>query len=283
MRSDMRLLVAGIITFCFLPELFPQPEGYYDPAIGKSGEQLKSILHELIDEHKALSYAALWSALLDTDEDPSDPNRFLLIYTGRSLLKTQVYPDWNREHVWAKSHGGFDNDPPAGTDLHHIKPSDVSVNTDRGNKDFDFCSETGTRHSEATDCYYTSYAWEPGDNIKGDVARMMFYMAVRYNGDTAGEPDLELREDIPTSGPYFGRLSSLLVWHNLDPPDAFEIRRNNRIYEAYQGNRNPFIDHPEFAELIWTGSVEQDTIAPVIDSLSVINESLITVYYSEDV
>ena len=80
----------------------------------------------------------------------------------------------------------FGDSPPCGTDLHHMKPEDASVNSDRGNKDFD---NGGVQHPEATGCYYDSDSWEPRDAVKGDVARMIFYMEVRYEGDN-GEPDL---------------------------------------------------------------------------------------------
>jgi endonuclease I len=167
------------------------------------------------------------------------------LYTGRSQGKDTFgggADDWNREHVWAKSHGDFGNDPPCGTDAHHMRPTDASVNSARGNKDFD---NGGIQHSEATGCYYTEYTWEPRDEVKGDVARMIFYMEVRYEGDN-GELDLEVVDWVNSApDPEHGKFSTLYEWHQQDPPDAFEINRNEVIY-SYQGNRNPFIDHPEF-------------------------------------
>ena len=236
------------------------PDGYYSTASGLSGEELKTALHDIIDDHQEQSYSALWDILIESDEDPQNSDNFILIYTGRSLSKSSTYPDWNREHIWAKSHGDFDNDPPAGTDAHHIRPCDVSVNSDRGNLDFD---NGGNRHSEATGCYYDSDSWEPRDDVKGDIARMMFYMSVRYEGDISGEPDLELKDTLPTSGPYFGKLSTLLEWHKSDTADAFERNRNNVIY-GYQNNRNPFIDHPDFVEKIWGDTPTR--VNPVIKS-----------------
>ncbi|NOZ46475.1 MAG: T9SS type A sorting domain-containing protein, partial [Chlorobi bacterium] len=230
------------------------PDGYYDNAEGLSGDALKSALHNIIKNHTELSYNALRDYILKaSDEDPNNSNNVILLYTGRSQSKSSFGGDpneWNREHVWAKSHGGFGNDPPAGTDAHHIRPSDVSVNSDRSSKDFD---EGGTQHSEATGCYYTSNTWEPRDAVKGDVARMMFYMSVRYEGDNS-EPDLELVNAVGTSGPEFGNLATLLNWNEQDPVDEFESHRNEVIY-SYQHNRNPFIDHPEYAALIWGEAV----------------------------
>ncbi|WP_255298598.1 endonuclease I family protein [Brevibacillus dissolubilis] len=225
---------------------------YYQTAYGKTGTALKSALHNIIDDHKKLSYDSLWAALRDTDEDPNNPNNVILLYTGRSQSKLTnggLVNDWNREHVWAKSHGGFGETAGAGTDLHHIRPADVSVNSARGNLDFD---NGGVYHSEATLCRYDSDSWEPRDAVKGDVARMLLYMAVRYEGDVSGEPNLEMKDAVNTgTAPYHGKLSTLLQWHLQDPVDSFEMRRNNIIYTKYQGNRNPFIDHPEWVDLIW--------------------------------
>lgn len=226
------------------------PPGYYDEAMGLTGNELRQALHGIIDDHIEYSYDQIKSILQETDEDPDNSNNVILLYTGRSQAKSTFGggpDDWNREHVWAKSHGGFGNTPPCGTDVHHIRPTDASVNSDRGNKDFD---NGGQQHPEATGCYFTEYTWEPRDEVKGDVARMILYMDVRYEGGS-GEPDLTAVDAINTSPyPEHGRLSAMLEWHTSDPPDAFEMDRNNVIY-SYQQNRNPFIDHPEFVEYIW--------------------------------
>ncbi|TYS67661.1 ribonuclease [Sutcliffiella horikoshii] len=229
----------------------PSYDSYYSSAEGKTGSALKTALHNIIDDHQTLSYDAVWDALRNTDEDPANANNVLLLYTGRSQSKFMNgggVNDWNREHVWAKSHGDFGTTQGPGTDLHHLRPTDVTVNSSRGNLDFD---NGGSQHSEAPGNYYDSDSWEPRDEVKGDVARMIFYMAVRYEGDS-GELDLEINNYVNNgSAPYHGKLSVLLQWHAEDPVDAREIRRNNIIFENYQGNRNPFIDHPEFAEMIW--------------------------------
>ncbi|MBN8203010.1 endonuclease [Bacillus sp. NTK034] len=229
----------------------PEPGGYYDAANGKTGEDLKTALHTIIDDHTEISYSNVWEALRETDEDPANPNNVILLYTGRSQGKFtngSGVNDWNREHVWAKSHGDFGTAMGAGTDLHHLRPTDASVNSSRGNLDFD---DGGTQHSEALGNYYDSDSWEPRDTVKGDVARMLFYMAVRYEGDS-GEVDLELNNQVNNgSAPYHGKMSVLLEWHKEDPVDDNERRRNEIIYSDYQHNRNPFIDHPEWASAIW--------------------------------
>ncbi len=269
MKKIFLLLLIASIAFSAIPD------GYYDNASGLSGTALKAALHNIIDGHTEKTYDFLWIGLRYTDEDPNNSSNFILIYTGRSLSKTQAYPDWNREHVWAKSHGDFGNVPPCGTDMHHLRPSDVSVNGDRGNKDFD---NGGTQHSEATGCYYDSDSWEPRDEVKGDIARSMLYMTVRYEGDS-GELDLELVDYTGTSGPNFGKLSTLLAWHIQDPVSDFESTRNDRVY-SYQNNRNPFIDHPEYVSYIFGGEVPSDLSAPVAASASNIDLTSFTANWS---
>ena len=166
---------------------------------------------------------------------------------------------WNREHVWAKSYGNFGTRIGAGTDVHHIRAEDVSTNSARNNRSFDesevqYIDESGN-YSGTTRSFTseTSWTWEPRDEVKGDVARMLFYMAVRYEGDD-DEPDLELVNiivDKKSKAPNLGKLSTLLKWHREDPVDNYERYRNFIIYEKYQRNRNPFIDHPEFVSKIW--------------------------------
>jgi endonuclease I len=231
--------------------LSPYDTSYYKTAIGKTGANLKSTLNGIISNNTKLSYDAVWNALKDTDEDPKNSNNVILLYTGRSQSKNtngSGIDNWNREHVWAKSHGNFGTSTGAGTDIHHLRATDVSVNSTRGNLDFD---EGGTPDKEATECKYDSDSWEPRDSVKGDVARMIFYMAVRYEGNN-GEPDLELRDQVNNgTAPYFGKLSTLIKWNAQDPVDTTEMRRNDIIYNKYQHNRNPFIDHPEWVNQIW--------------------------------
>lgn len=227
----------------------PAPDEYYDTAEGLQGEALKAELHEIIDGHTELSYSQVWDALKITDEDPNNPNNVLLLYTGESRSKSLNggnVGDWNREHTWAKSHGGFGTARGAGTDIHHLRPTDVQVNGLRGNLDFDY---GGSAVSGCDGCLRTATSWEPPDEVKGDVARMLFYMAVRYeSGDAV---DLELNDLVNNgSTPYHGKISVLLEWHEQDPVSAWEQQRNEKI-EDIQGNRNPFVDYPEWAESIW--------------------------------
>ncbi len=223
-------------------------QGYYAGAGGLSGDDLKLFLHELIDDHTVKSYGDLRDLLQVSDEDPNNPDNVILLYTGVSVSSTWDYgATWNREHVWPRSHGDLEDfGGPAFSDMHHIRPSNPYVNGDRSNLDFDM---GGSLVPRTDDCFKDGDSFEPRDEVKGDVARMIFYMAVRYEGDS-GELDLEINELVNNSGPYMGLLSVLIEWHLNDLPDTFELNRNEVIY-GYQGNRNPFIDNPEFVELIW--------------------------------
>jgi len=224
---------------------------YYLPAIGKSGTALRTSLNQIIRTNTKLTYEQVWDALKLTDQDPNNSNNVILLYSGTSRAKSLNGgdpDDWNREHVWAKSHGDFGTATGPGTDIHHLRPTDVTVNSDRGNKDFDL---GGTQSTEAPGNYTDSDSWEPRNADKGDVARMIFYMAIRYEGND-GYPDLEVNESTSNgTNPYIGKLSVLKQWNLQDPPSAFEKRRNQVIYDTYQHNRNPFIDHPEWVASIW--------------------------------
>ncbi|MFO7897327.1 MAG: endonuclease [Candidatus Cloacimonadales bacterium] len=249
MKNTLKFQIILIILLLGNLLLADIPEGYYDTAAGLSGDALQSALNNIIDNHNELSYSDLWNAICDTDQDPDNSSNVILLYTGWSVTNAG-YPTWNREHTWAKSHGDFGNTAPCGTDLHHIRPTDPDVNSARGNLDFD---NGGTQHPIATGCYYDDDSWEPRDEVKGDVARMIFYMATRYAGEN-GEPNLTVVDEVDTyPAAEHGKLSTLLEWNLQDPPDEFEMTRNDRIFENWQGNRNPFVDHPEFASYIWGG------------------------------
>lgn len=225
---------------------------YYKNAVGKTGTSLKSSLHTIISANVSkISYSAVWNALKVTDQDPNNSSNVILLYSGVSRSKSLNggdVGDWNREHVWAKSHGDFGEVTGPGTDLHHLRPADVTVNSIRGNKDFD---NGGSTVSGGGGSLTDSDSFEPRDADKGDVARMILYMAVRYDGGD-GFADLEPNEKVNNgSAPYIGKLSVLKQWNDEDPPSAFEEKRNQVIYDSYQHNRNPFIDHPEWVDAIW--------------------------------
>ncbi|MGV8830025.1 MAG: endonuclease [Breznakibacter sp.] len=163
----------------------------------------------------------------------------------------------------------------------YLKPENDNINATRSNLFFDEGGNPVFYEGKATGCFKNSsrYTFEPRDEVKGDVARMIMYMAVRYEGEN-GEPDLEMTETIyndTDKQPFMGVKSTLLKWHKQDPVSEFEQVRNNHVF-TFQGNRNPFIDHPEFASLIWepTTSVPEttnDEILITINKTSIIINS----------
>ncbi|MDY0152247.1 MAG: endonuclease, partial [Candidatus Cloacimonas sp.] len=234
--------------------------GYYD-SISGYGAELKTELHNLIrtSHLNQFSYSAVWQQLQYTDEDSLNANNVIETYTGWSVPKNfygSGVTQWNREHTWSVSHGGFETNRPAGTDLHHLRPCDVTVNSAKSNRDFDLGgipyvdASPYADYNATTGCNTDADSWEPRTVEKGDIARMLLYMATRYEGTDTGY-NLEMQDLTPTVGSYYGKLSTLLQWHYDDPPDSWERRRNDRIQER-QGNRNPFIDHPEYVTAIWT-------------------------------
>ncbi|MCB8994147.1 MAG: endonuclease [Bacteroidales bacterium] len=266
MKRDLqRFSMMFIYLLLFVSGIFAQaPAGYYTPAEGLSGDQLKAALHNIIKGHKTFPYTSgstdVWDILKLSDQDPANSANVILFYTGWSVNAAQEYAGgagWNREHVWAKSHGPFSEDVQGpGTDCHHLRPADISVNSARNNRYFDYADKEYLDGGVPTGCKTSSTrdVWEPRDGQKGDVAREIFYMATRYEGDD-GFPDLEVVDYIPPvdASPLFGVLSTLIEWNQLDPVDSFEMHRNNVVY-SFQKNRNPFIDHPEYVNLIWMPS-----------------------------
>jgi len=266
MLPEKYFLKLSLVMFLFPAILISgparEPDGYYSGVRGLTGTSLKQKLNRIISEQVSLPYSGsstdTWDVLKETEKDPEKKNHILLFYTGWSVAAAQEFNNgkgWNREHIWARSHGQFDTGAGVGTDLHNLRPSDISVNAARNNYDFDDGGTLYTDKDGPTLCRSDADSWEPPGYLKGDVARTLFYMAVRYEGRN-GEPDLELVDAVNTFGMnkngkgYFGKLSTLLRWHRSDPVDNYERRRNDIVY-LYQKNRNPFIDHPEFVQLIW--------------------------------
>ncbi len=254
----------GSQSYFYLTIMSPRSDSYYSTiSASLEGSALKNALYNLIKGHTKYPYTDnstdLWDILSDADEDPNNPDNVIGVYSGFSIYK---YPsitqsgtsyNWNREHVWAKSHGNFGTDIGAGTDAHHLRAENANVNSIKNNLDFDM---GGNLLPGTTNCYYDNDSFEPRNEVKGDVARMIFYMATRYQGEN-GEPFLAVLDAVNTSPagePYHGKLSTLLQWNAQDLPDAYEINRNNIIY-SYQNNRNPYIDHPEYVYKIWGGPV----------------------------
>lgn len=235
------------------------PTGYYDGVdLNASADEFKLDLYEIISEgYVKHSYSYNNTVLKYTDPDPNVDGNIICLYTGQSYASGV----WNKEHVWAKSHGfpesGYSSSEPY-SDAHHLRPTLISINSTRSSLDF---GEVGSSYS--SDDYgnkWSSSCFEPRDEVKGDVARMMFYMTVRYGAAT--QFNLQLVNDSVTSGSSlngkFGNLQTLLKWHYEDPVSKEEIYRNNVIYDMFQKNRNPFIDHPEYVDIAYPSSYSSD-------------------------
>jgi len=262
-----RTILILSFVLCLTLKTFGQvPDGYYDAAQGLTGDNLKTALHNIIKGHKEFPYSSsstdVWDILKEADRDPNNSAMVIGIYSNFSMDAAKEFDNnagWNREHVWAKSRGDFGTSEGAGTDAHHLRAADISTNSARNNRNFDnapnqYIDGSGN-YSGPTDSYTsnTDWVWEPRDEVKGDVARMIFYMATRYEGDS-GEPDLELTETLLNNtdkSPIHGKMSVLLAWHLADPVSTAEQNRNDIVY-GFQNNRNPFIDHPEYVCEIYT-------------------------------
>lgn len=234
------------------------PDGYYDGTDGLTGEELKNKLHQISSGHTVRAYGEFRDTILpDLDEDPDNEDHIILFYKNASIPKQNFAsnnePDfWNREHTWPSSHGFSDNSDTAYTDVHNLRPSDATVNVSKSNKDFEDIEDIAeNEEGEAPDTYTDEDFFEPRDAIKGDVARILFYMDMRYESSRL---DLDLVDRATYTGdPELGVLSTLIKWHEDDPVDQYEIDRHEKAY-GYQGNRNPFIDHPEWVAEVWGSS-----------------------------
>ncbi len=218
------------------------------------GSTLKSSLRTLISKQT-------YTASYDDCKDPSivkktDGNasgtKIVLFWSDIEVATTwDGGTTWNREHVWPQSQGWFKTSG-AGSDLHHIRPSDPSVNSSHNNNPYgvvstnDYCHTSTTNGSVTIDAKCKGGVFEPGDDKKGDTARIIFYLLVRYS-----ESDSYPITNVATS------MDLLLEWNSLDPVDESEQRRNEAVYDI-QGNRNPFIDDSFYADLIWGGAKPSD-------------------------
>lgn len=231
---------------------------YYLSMSGHLDHTFKTTLHTLLkNTHKTqLSYTpGVWDALKKIDEDPNNQENILCIYTGRSIPKANQDKGssgtniWNREHMWPNSHGFSSKDYAAYTDIHHLFASEKNINATRGNKDFNYV-ENG--NSDSYGNKWNSTFFEPRDEVKGDIARAMFYMVVRYADPN--ELVLSLVNQTTSSSSnktgQLGYLNVLLQWHKMDPVSEKEKQRNEIIY-SLQGNRNPFIDYPDWVNLLY--------------------------------
>lgn len=224
------------------------PEGYYKRVnLNDDPEVIKETLGQIISANYVKhSYKENNTVLKYTDPDPKGSGKAICIYSGRALESGA----WNKEHVWAKSHGFPNESYEPYCDAHHLRPSTTKINSTRSNKDF---GEVPNATPDAYGNKTNNDLFEPRDEVKGDIARMMFYMETRYGSNT--KYNLKLVNSQTTSASdlngRFGNLETLIKWHYDDPVSKEEIYRNNVIFDNYQHNRNPYIDHPEYVDYVY--------------------------------
>ncbi|MEO7200470.1 MAG: endonuclease, partial [Dokdonella sp.] len=294
--------------------------GYYGQVNTSDPGQLRCSLHTTIRGHTAYPYSgsgtSTWTILELAQASANDPNKIIDVYRNRLYQRgsdragTGSGITYNREHTWPNSLGfpgqngnlGLPSAPY--TDTHMLWLSDTQWNSDRGNKPFAYCSsKCGERTTEANQgvgggsgTYPGNSNWvkspdgnagsfEAWNHRKGEMARAIMYMAIRYEGGvdpTSGqnEPQLELTDDRAkivimnnySQTAYMGLLTDLLAWHQLDPPDAQEVARNDLIF-SFQGNRNPFVDHPE-----WGTRALFESVSPTQCILNEVDTDIIFVH-----
>ncbi len=269
--------------------LAQEPAGYYDNAQGLTGYQLKTALSNIITNgHTPHSYDDLYNAYETTDvdhyyendgtvldiysENPTGPDPYNYHFNqneecGNYSSEGDCY---NREHLMPQS--WFGSASPMKSDAHHVVPTDGKVNGMRGHYPLadvasaSWTSMNGSKRGSCADQGYSGTVFEPIDEFKGDIARIYFYMATRYEdeiGSWQNANDGSMAVFDGTNDHVFNDwyLQVLLNWAAQDPVSQREIDRNNAVY-AYQGNRNPFIDHPEWINAIWNPN--PDTTPPSV-------------------
>lgn len=239
----------GVTAVALKVDDIPAPEGYYDAAAGLQSEALKQQLQDITSRsHTPMGYAATRDVLAQIHEDRAKTNNVVTVYARKSVPKKDE-DEWNREHVLPQSYGAKGGDYVR-SDLHNLFPSIIEINDLRGNLPFDESDDGSRIPRGAKLCSYDNDSWEPPDEVKGDLARAVFYMDVRYDGSDSPE-DISVAEEAAPEDGKFAKLSTLLQWHAQDPVSEEERKRNNQVFSV-QGNRNPFIDRPEFVETVYS-------------------------------
>ena len=268
MIRRIHILIVLLITVVTLQA--QAPAGYYSSADGLSGDELKAALHDIIKDHTAISYQQIWNAFKNTDNKGnnvvwdmySDGAGYTYYYNNSPSDQCGEYESegdcFNREHSWPKNWFNGSETSTPGRDLFHIFPTDGFVNAQRSNYPFGevnnatWTSQNGSKLGSCKSSLgYTGTVFEPVDDYKGDFARAYFYMSVRYMGEDSdwGSSGMTNKSEIKDWA-----IAMLLNWHRNDPVSEKEIARNNVVYNSYQHNRNPFIDNPDYAEMIWNPS-----------------------------
>jgi endonuclease I len=237
------------LPFHVMPESIPA--GYYSATTGKSGNDLLVALSDIVSKGtRSLSYSGARDKMFADVEDPDNDDAVDCVYTGRiakpvNSTSTGGTARMNTEHTWPQSLGARG---VAQTDLHHLWAVDIDTNGRRGNYPFGVvktvtwtaANPDGTPPSKLGKDDAGRQVFEPHDRTKGDIARAIFYFYARYYRSRPADFTLSN---------FNVEEATLRRWHEADPPDANEQSHNDLVY-AIQGNRNPFIDHPEFIKQI---------------------------------
>ena len=276
------LLIVGLLFS--VANIFAQiPTGYYDGTAGLSGAALKTKLSSIISSgHQTKSYDALDDEYPNSDKDsyyekdgtvldiysenPTETDPYVYQFGVKKCGNYKIEGDcYNKEHIFPQ--GYFNKASPMVSDIHHIVPTDGKVNGMRSNFPFgnvgssvSYTSKNGSKLGTSNSVNYSGKVFEPINEFKGDVARMIFYFATRYEAKLKDFDANDILTNTSFPGIQSWELEVLKQWHTQDPVSQREIDRNNAAY-TYQRNRNPFIDHPEYVDLIW-GTTTPDTEAP---------------------
>ncbi len=299
MKKITTLLLSALVGMTAWADI---PNGFYTNAVGKHDEGLMTALEGIIYTHTKLSYNYLWKAFDNTDM--GSDGYYIDMYSTCKYnydsyhvgSASYVGQGLNREHSFPKSWFGGEVDPMY-TDLTMLIPTDGYVNQRRSNNPYGVCSggityvneEMGVsmRGKLGTSTYngYTSTVFEPDDEFKGDFARIYFYMVTCYKSDVHNWPGCDQLDYSSNNYKAFSNWSirMLMEWHRADPVSAKEIARNEGVY-IEQGNRNPFVDHPELAEYIWgtkqntpwTGEdIPEDTIVKIVPVMHAVDKTAV--------
>ncbi|MGE4513677.1 MAG: endonuclease [Chryseobacterium sp.] len=282
-----RTLFSLLMSFAFTSVFAQIPTGYYDGTAGLSGAALKTKLKQIITNgHVDHGYGGLWTGYQTTDRDnisgipglendgtildiysenPTGTDPYTYNYSVNQCGSYNAEGScYNREHIVPQSL--FNSASPMVSDINFIRPTDGKVNGMRSNYPFGvvgnatYTSLNGSKLGNSVSPGYSGIVFEPVNAFKGDVARMILYFVTRYESQLSGFETGNILGGSAFPGLQTWELNQLLAWHAVDPVSQTEIARNNASY-AYQGNRNPYIDHPEYVNQIW-GTTVADTQAP---------------------
>lgn len=273
MSNKIRLIVFSLLLLlnialisaqeqqCIFDELYGAQEKVhstvpprYQDVAGLEGKDLFLALHKLTGRnYKAHGYKEAKSYMYDHIDNRN--GKVFTVYSGLFVRKINArYAELddengdgtkgdfvNCEHLWPQSK--FEEKLPMVSDLHHLLPAFSKPNSMRSNYAFGVVKADEVEYKTSYGSEFDGRVFEPADSVKGNVARAMMYFYLRYHNRKV------FQKTDSANNFWFNRIGQFMEWNKIDPPDDWEKSRND-IIEKYQGNRNPFIDHPEFVNLI---------------------------------